>query len=88
MTGRRGFELLILLIVVALASRYWRPNPDLSKSSSSVPPFTVRGLKLGMTRGEVVARLGRPLEEKQDDIYPVFRMPSVVLYYWEIRLVN
>jgi len=66
-------HLALVLIVIALFVKFW-PGRGLNSHSDQVSgALTVRGLHLGMTRKEVLQKLGPPLEEVESDIYRHFK---------------
>lgn len=66
-------EILGLLAFIALMV-YLAPglNPPPKASYPPAKSLSVYGVRLGMTRGQVEKILGKPLEEKADEVYPVF----------------
>jgi hypothetical protein len=68
-------HLALVLICIALFVRFgnFRDQP---KSHQAPGALTVRGLQLGMTRADVIAKLGPPLQEVESDVFPRLRTAS------------
>lgn len=62
-------HLALVLISIALVVKFW-PVQDQPESDGTPGELSVRGVKLGMTRAEVMAKLGPPIQEVGREAYP------------------
>lgn len=66
-------HLALVLVLIALFVKFWPAGEQRAENDPNQGLLTVRGLRLGMTRDEVLKKLGPPVREVASDVYRHFK---------------